>query len=367
MVTWGERMKNILLTPGPATTTETVKQALTVPDMWTRHKDFEKLMKSVRHDLVKIADGDDNYTCVLFAGSGTAVMEAAILSLHPTNRALIVTNGTYGERFCKIAERFGVDFIELKFKYGEKIDLSKIAIALDSGMFSHLFVTHNETTTGILNDIKGIGKLAKDANVKFIVDSISSFAGVPFSVRDCNIDIALGTSVKCIQGMAGIAFVICKKDYLDKHERHPSFYSNLYEQYRSLEDTGQSQFTIPVQIMYALKQAIDEFFEEGAHERYMRYSKSHRRLIEGMKSKDFKRFLSDDVAHSHLIETFYYLDHPNFDYDIFRDKLYEKGYTIYASSIPNTFRICNIGAINSVDMSSFLLSMNLVLEEMKCL
>jgi len=356
--------RNILLTPGPVTTTESVKKAMTKPDIWTRHHSFIKIMDSIRNDLLKIVKGDNQYTCLLFASSGTGIMEGMITSVHPNQRVLIVTNGMYGERFVEIADKYGIDYYHLKFDWGEPIDLSKVGLCIDSGMFSHIFVTHHETSTGILNPIEQIGKMVRDNDLIYCVDTISSFAGIPISVKDCGIDFMVGTSVKCIQGPAGISFLICRKHRLDEIKKHQkSYYFNFYDQYKYLEEKGQSRFTIPVKVMYGLRQALDEFFEEKI--RNLRYQQNHHRIKEGMNNKGFKSYLPENVTRSRLLEMFYFIDHPNFDFNIFRDKLYEKGYTIYENSKPKrTFRICNIGAINSVDMSSFLLSVDTVLGEM---
>jgi len=356
--------RNILLTPGPVTISDSVKKAMTGPDMWTRHPDFEKVMDSVRKDLLKIVDADNQYTCILFASSGTGVMEGMVSMIQPKERALIISNGMYGERFCDIADKYGVDYYNLKFDWGEPIDLGKVGLCIDSGMFSHIFVTHHETSTGILNPIEQIGKIARKNDLVYCVDTISSFAGIPISVKNCGIDFMVGTSVKCIQGPSGIAFLICRRHRLEEIKNHQkSFYFNFYDQYKSFEENKQARFTIPVRIMYGLRKAIDEFLEEKT--RSLRYQQNHHYLKEGMNNKGFKSYLPENVTRSRLLEMFYYLDNPKFDFNVFRDKLYERGYTIYENSTPpRTFRICNYGDIDSVNISSFLLVVNVVLEEM---
>jgi len=355
--------RNVLLTPGPATTTDTVKESLLVSDMWTRHPDFEKLMKSIRTDLLKIVNADNQYTCILFASSGTGVMEGMVTTLHPTQRALIISNGIYGERFCQIADIYGIDYYNLKLDWGEPIDIEKLNGLIESEMFSHIFMTHHETTTGILNPIKEVGKLAREYDLVFCVDAISSYAGVPINIKECGIDFLVGTSVKCLQGMSGIAFLICRRHRLEEIKKYQkSYYFNFYDQYTHLEDKNQSRFTVPVQIMYGLRQALDETLSEK--DRMKRYEENYQTLVDGMNDKGFKSYLGKDVPRSKLLETFCFLDHPKFDFETFKNKLYKKGYTIYESLIPDTFRVCNIGAINSVDIASFLLVTDSVLRDM---
>lgn len=344
--------RKILFTPGPVTTTDSVKESLIVPDICPREKEFCDVMKSIRNDLVKISGGNE-HTCILFSGSGTAGMEAVISScIHTNSKVLIITNGAYGKRFCKIAEYHNIDFFELSFNYGEKIDVDAIHVLLESEMFSHVVVVHHETTTGILNDIYSIGNLAKIYNCVYIVDAISSFAGIPFSVEECKIDFVISTSNKCLHGMPGIVFVIAKKSELEKTKGlSRTLYFDLYEQNKYFEQTGQMRFTPPVQVIYALRHAIDEL--GNVNDRYEQYKKNHTCLVRGMKARGFKLFLSDDVQHSQMIETFYLP--KNIDFDKMHDALYEKGFTIYPGKLTkeNTFRLGNIGDISPIDINRF--------------
>jgi len=363
--------RKILLNPGPATTTDSVKQAQIVPDICPREEEFGNLMKDIRNNLVKIAEGDENYTSILFAGSGTAVMDSVINSVVPPNKkVLIISNGSYGERLVKIAHTYEIECHELKYDWGNKIELDEVKSILEQEKdISCIGVIHHETTSGILNPIEEIGKIAKEYNCTFIVDTISSFAGVPFSIKECNIDFMMSTSNKCIQGMAGVAFVICKKSELERIKNYPkrSFYLDLYSQYDYLERNSQTRFTPPVQVMYALKQAITEFFEEGAENRYSRYKKNYQTLLDGLRERGFNIFLKDDVKHSNILVTINEPNHPNFDFKVFHDKLFEKNFTIYPGKLKNkrTFRIAVMGAIDYNDIKKFLKTLNEVLNEME--
>jgi len=301
--------REILLNPGPATTTDTVKKAQIVPDICPREEEFGDVMQKIRKDLVKIAQGDQkNYTSILFGGSGTAVAETMINSVVPPDKKiLIIDNGAYGDRLIKIAKTYKIDTIELRFEWGDKIDLEKLDSILKEygNKISCVAAIHHETTTGILNPIEEIGRTAKKHNCVFIVDTISSFAGIPFSIKKCNIDFMASTSNKCIQGMAGIGFVICKKSELIKTKKYPrrSFYLNLFDQYDYFEKNKQMRFTPPVQTIYALRQAIDEFFEEGAENRYKRYHKNWETLVAGMEKLGFERLLNNNQEESCILTT----------------------------------------------------------------
>lgn len=362
--------RNILLNPGPATTTDSVKRALVVPDICPREKEFCEVVREIRHDLVKIAQGDDSYTCILFAGSGTSVMDAAINSVVPPGKKIaIINNGAYGERMVKIAQAYNLDYVEIKYEHGEKIKLNEITQTFKNDkQIACLAMVHHETTTGLLNPIKEIGKIVKEHSAVFIVDTISSFAGVPIDIRDCQIDIMMSTSNKCIQGMAGIAFIICKKTELEKLKDYPSrsYYLNLYNQYQYFEKTGQSQFTPPVQILYALKQAIKEYFKEGGQNRYNRYTENWKILRQGLLDLGFKLF-HEAEDESHILLTVYDPELPKYSFEKMHDYLYQRGFTIYPGKIgtKNTFRLANMGDINSKDISNFLITLARYLSTIK--
>ena len=357
--------RNILLNPGPATTTDSVKQAQIVPDICPREKDFQDLMSSIRKDLVKIAGGNKNYTAILFAGSGTAAMEATMCSVVPEDHyAVIITNGVYGLRFCSIASANQIPDIRIEHPSGKAIELDRIKNILERGInIGATFVTHHETTTGILNPINEIGKIVKENGAPYVIDTISSFAGVPLSIKKCKADFIMSTSNKCLQGMAGVSFVIAKKDALEKTRFNMrSVYLDLYNQHKYLEEHGQMRFIPPVQSMYALRQAIDELFEEGLENRQERYKKNHQLLVKGMKDRGFKLFLTQQVDHSNILETFY--EPKNFDFKQFHDKLYEKGFTIYPGKLTKekTFRLSVMGDLHTIDIQNFLVAVTEVMK-----
>lgn len=361
--------RNILLNPGPATTTDTVKMSQVVPDICHREKEFRKLLQSICDDLTKIAGGDEDYTTVLFAGSGTASQDSVVNSVvAPEKKILIINNGAYGERMVKIAKIYSIPYVELASEWDSLPDLKKLEEELKKDdQIGYVAIVHHETTTGLLNPVKEIGDIANKYNCIFIVDTISSFAGIPFDIKDYQIDFMMSTSNKCIQGMAGVCFVICKKDELEKTKDYPkkSFYLNLYNQYNYFKEKQQLPFTPPVQVFYALRQAIDEFLEEGAEKRHKRYLKSWKTLVKGMENLGFKRLLKDEVE-SHILTTFLEPNDINYNFDKMHDLLYERGFTIYPGKIgkKNTFRLANLGSIDYKDIENFLEALKEVLDKM---
>lgn len=351
--------RNVLLNPGPATTTDTVKQSQIVPDICPREEEFGRLVQEVRASLVRIAGGGSDYTAVLFGGSGTAVMDAVVNSVVPWGRKLaVVVNGAYGQRLVAIAQAYGIACVAIEFPWGTRIDVAAVRTRVTADRdIACVAMVHHETTTGILNPIREVGQICADRGCRFIVDAISSYAGLPLSVGDVQVDFLLGTSNKCLQGMAGLAFAICRKTALEaiKTQTKRSFYLDLYSQYAALEKTGQFSFTPPVSIVYALQQAIVEFDREGATARHARYAKSYRTLKNGLIALGF-RLLLDTADESGILLTVLEPDDASYDFGRMHDWFHQRRFTLYPGKLTGarTFRLSVLGAIDAADIRRFL-------------
>jgi len=361
--------RNILLNPGPGTTSETVKQALVVADICPREKEFETLLDSVREDLPKVIHGGDDYIAVCFTASGTGGDEAAITSAVPKgNKILVVENGAYGTRMKHIAQTYGIDVVEYKIPYGDFPDVDAIERLLqENSNVSHIAMVHHETTTGMLNPVREVIKMAHKYGVEVIVDAMSSYAGIQIHAKEWDIDYLVSTSNKCIQGMAGLTFVIFKKSFLDKiKDNKRSYYLDIYSQYMGFKNTRQMQFTPPVQIIYALRQALDEYFAETGEKRSLRYTDNWSILYHGMKELGFQMLLPYEQESKILMAIKEPTD-SNFSFDAMHDYLYERGFTIYPGKGAKeaTFRLAVIGDLYPDDMRSFLIEMKNFLAERK--
>jgi 2-aminoethylphosphonate-pyruvate transaminase len=353
--------RNILLNPGPATTTESVKYAQVVPDICPREKEFNTLMDDIRTKLVRVVHGGDRYTAIPFASSGTGAVEACISSiLSNDKKILIIDNGAYGKRMIEIAQRFYKpdQIIAYQIPWGDYPDVNAIkGMVRNDGDVGVVAVVHHETTTGMLNPIEEINKIAHHYGADVVVDTISSYAGVPIDLREDDYDYITSSANKCIQGMAGISFVICKRENLlkTKNIKPRNYYFNLWQQFRFFEENKQMQFTPPVQTAYALNRALDEFFEETGERRFKRYRDSWKTLIRGLEDLNFK-FLVPQKYQSGLLTAVIDPEDTRYDFDEMHDYLLERGFTIYPGkgAKKDTFRIANIGAINQEDISRFL-------------
>ena len=351
--------RNILLNPGPATTTDTVKMAQIVPDICPREKEFADLMRKLRSDLLKVVHADpQEYTAVLFCGSGTINIDVCINSLLPQGKSvLIVNNGAYSSRAVEICQYYGLPYINLEFPVDQVPDLSKIEEALAQNPdIALVHTTHNETGTGILNPIRKIGALAHRFGAVFSVDTTSTLAMRPIHIEEENIDFCMASAQKGLMAMTGLSFIIGKKKYIKQSKDYPkrSYYCNLYLQYDYFERTGEMHFTPPVQTIYAAAQALEEYFEEGEIEKWKRHTRVFEAIHRGLNELGFRDVIKREDQ-SGLVVSVIYPDDHRWDFEKIHDYCYARGFTIYPGKInsTNTFRLCALGAIDEKDIESF--------------
>lgn len=354
-----EIKRNILLNPGPSTTTDTVKMAQVVPDICPREREFGAMMKQMRTDLVTIVHGDlKEYTSVLFCGSGTINIDVCLNSLLPEGKKiLVVNNGAYSSRAVEICEYYGLDFINLKFPVDQLPDLELVERTLqDNPDIALVHTTHNETGTGILNPIREIGELAHKYKAVFTVDTTSTYAMRPIDVHEDNIDFCMASAQKGLMSMTGLSFVIGRKDIIEQSKDYlkRSYYCNLYMQYDFFEKTGQMHFTPPVQTIYATRQAIEEYFAEGEQNKWERHKRVFEAIHRGLEQLGFRDIIKREWQ-AGLVVCVRYPDDRNWDFTKIHDYCYERGFTIYPGKISamDTFRLCALGAIDEKDIVDF--------------
>lgn len=354
-----EIKRNILLNPGPATTTDSVKYAQIVPDICPREKEFGDIMRTMRDDLVRIVHGDlDKYTSVLFCGSGTINIDVCLNSLLPENKkVLVINNGAYSTRAVEICQYYNLPYIELQFPYDELPDLTVIENTLkDNTDIALVHTTHNETGTGILNPVREIGALVHKYNAVFTVDTTSTYAMRPIDIEKDNIDFCMASAQKGLMSMTGLSFVVGNKSIIEKSKDYPkrSYYCNLFLQYDYFEKTGQMHFTPPVQTVYATKKAIEEYFAEGEENKWNRHLRVFNAIHKGLDELGFKDVIKPEWQ-AGLVVSVLYPNDENWNFDKIHDYCYERGFTIYPGKISstNTFRLCALGAIDEEDIVEF--------------
>ena len=350
----------LLLTPGPLSTSESVRHAM-LQDWCTWDKDYnEGIVTPLRHDLLAIAGLDEaDYTTVLLQGSGTYCVEATIgATVRPEDKLLILANGAYGKRMAQIADYYKLNYVLVSLGETELVtgEVARKALEANPGV-THLSMVHSETTTGLLNPIEEVAEVIRGRGITFIVDAMSSFAGVPIDIKGLGIDFLVSSANKCIQGVPGFGFIIAKKDkMLATKGNARSLSLDIYAQWETMEKGhGKWRFTSPTHVVRAFYQAMQELKEEGGIEaRHRRYVENHRTLVDGMRALGFQTLLSDDKQGC-IITSFLYPS-ADFDFADFYNKLKGKGFVIYPVKISDadTFRIGNIGDIFPSDIKALL-------------
>jgi 2-aminoethylphosphonate-pyruvate transaminase len=345
----------ILLTPGPLSTSKSVKQTM-LRDWCTWDDDYNQIVQQIRRRLVRLASSSGGYTSVLIQGSGTFCVESVITTVVPREgKLLVLANGAYGLRIAKIAERIAIRHRVIDSGEVNPLSQDRIeqVLAKDPEI-THVAVVHCETTTGMLNPIKKIGEIVKKYGKEYIIDAMSSFGGIPLDAPEIGADYIVSSPNKCIQGVPGFGFVIALQESIEKTKgRARSLSLDLYDQWETMEQHhGKWRFTSPTHTVRAFFQALIELEQEGGVEkRFERYLKNHEILISGMTSLGFKPLLTEKYR-SPIITSFLNPGHPDYHFKIFYQKLKDQGFVIYPGKVTqrDTFRIGNIGDVYPQDM-----------------
>ncbi len=345
----------LLLTPGPLSTTKSVK-AVMLRDWCTWDDDYNGIVQDIRSRLVALATADTGYTAVLMQGSGTFSVEATLGSVVPADgRLLVLANGHYGDRIALIARVLKIPTVVLDFGEVGYPDLDRVESILKSDPdVTHVAVVHCETTTGMLNPIEDLARLAKSHGKTVIVDAMSSFGGIPMDAADMGADFVISSANKCIQGVPGFGFVVARREDLERcGGRARSLSLDLFDQWREMETKGGKwRYTSPTHVVRAFAQALRELDEEGGvPARHARYLANHRALVAGMERLGFECLLPE-ACRSPIITAFRNPPHPGFAFRTFYTALKARGFVIYPGKVTHaeTFRIGTIGHVFPADV-----------------
>ncbi|RJP28557.1 MAG: 2-aminoethylphosphonate--pyruvate transaminase [Candidatus Omnitrophota bacterium] len=359
----------ILFTPGPLTTSRTVKQAM-LRDLGSRDFEFINTIKEIRKKLLVVGEAaNSGYEAIPMQGSGTFALESVVSStIPPDGKFLVIVNGAYGKRIAHMASILKIEVESLTYAENSLPDLSEIEKKLNEDKkITHVSVVHCETTTGIINPIREIGQLVKKAGKTYFVDAMSSFGAVPLNLADCQIDYLVSSANKCIEGVPGFGFIIARKETLLKTEGYARSLSlDLLAQWKGLESNGQFRFTPPTHSLLAFHQALLELEQEGGVAgRAARYRNNYNVLVAGMREMGFQEYLPLALQ-GYIITSFLYPTHLHFKFEQFYEKLNEKDQVIYPGKVSNAdcFRIGNIGRIFEPDVRILLACIRETLLEM---
>jgi 2-aminoethylphosphonate-pyruvate transaminase len=353
----------LLFTPGPLTTSRTVKEAM-LHDLGSRDVTFIERVRDVRRRLVDLG-GSAAHTAVIVQGSGTFGIEATIGSAVPRGgKLLVVVNGAYGARMVQIARVAGIDVAQVACAEDALPDPDAVAAAIDDRV-THVAVVHCETTTGMINPVAEIAARARGRGCEVIVDAMSSFGAVPLDLGD--VDYLISSANKCIEGVPGFAFALARVDALRAAEgRARSLALDLHAQWRGLEDSGQFRFTPPTHALLAFHQALVELEAEGGIAgRAARYGKNRDVVVAGLAALGVEAYLPPE-RRGYIITSFRYPAHAAFAFTTFYEKLSARGFVIYPGKVSKTdcFRIGHIGRPGPDDSAALVAACAEVLAEM---
>ena len=358
-----------LYTPGPLTTSTSVKQAM-LRDLGSRDDGFISLVKRIRQQLLEIGEvAGKGYEAIIVQGSGTFGLESVLGSVTPPDgHWLVIVNGSYGRRMVEINRVLGIRTTVLDTPENENPAPEAVAEALQRDpSLTHVAIIHCETTTGIFNPLEEIGALVREAKKIFFVDAMSSFGAVPLKPAEWGIDYLVSSANKCIEGVPGFSFVLARREALLATRGFARSLSlDLLAQLEGLDANGQFRFTPPTHSLLAFAQALDELREEGGvGARAGRYRGNYEVVVAGMRELGFKEYLTPETQ-GYIINSYRYPDHPNFDFGAFYNALNEKGFVIYPGklSAADCFRIGNIGRLFESDMRGLLAAIRETLAEM---
>jgi 2-aminoethylphosphonate-pyruvate transaminase len=358
-----------LLTPGPLTTSRTVKEAM-LHDWGSRDASFLRINAEMRESLLEIAGvNTSDYVVVPIQGSGTFAVEAMLTSIvRRDSHILLIVNGAYGQRAKKICNIAGRRSVVYETPEDTPPDCAEVERILERDQsITHILIVHCETTSGILNPLERIADLAKRHGKDLLVDAMSSFGAIAINGAELAITALAASSNKCLQGVPGFGFVICRQRALEaSKDNATTLVLDLYDQYQGFQKNGQWRFTPPTHVIAALHQALAEMKSEGGVDgRNRRYRENCRVLIDGMQSLGFKPLLSSDVQ-APIIVTFHTPADAQFQFQLFYDALKDRGFVIYPGklTVADSFRIGCIGDLNATHMRGLIGAMRDILDRM---
>jgi 2-aminoethylphosphonate-pyruvate transaminase len=358
----------ILLTPGPLTTSRTVREAM-LRDWGSRDAAFAAMTARVRRRLVELAGGAGTHEAVLLQGSGTFGVEAMLGTFVPRDgKVLILANGAYGRRMAQICRAIGRAHTVLEWDEDRPVDpqAAVAALAADAAI-THVALVYSETTSGIVNPLAEVARGVAAAGRRLLVDAMSAFGALPCDAGTVPYEALVASPNKCLEGVPGLVFVIARRTALEAAAGNaPSVVLDLADQWQFMERTGQWRFTPPTHVLAALDRALDEHAAEGGVAgRGARYRRNCQVLVAGMREMGFRPLLPDHLQ-GPIIVTFHTPPDPRFDFQAFYDRLARRGYLIYPGKLTriDSFRIGCIGRIDEHHIRGALTAIRQALDEM---
>ena len=291
--------EKLLMTPGPTMIPARVLEVMRRQIIHHRTKEFEVVYDGLEEDL-KFVFQTKNMV-LMFSSSGTGAMESAVVNLFsPGDKGLAICIGAFGDRFAEIAQAFGLNVNKLAVNWGEAVDVSKVKEILDSDKeIKAVLMTHNETSTGVTNDIEAVGKLIKGTDKLLVVDAISSLGGLDLQMDNWGIDVVVTGSQKALMAPPGLGYVALSDKAWDavNASKLPKFYWD-YKKYRKglLKEGENPPYTPAISLLMAQAEALKMIKEEGLQEVFARHKKLALATQAGVAELGLELFAKQDVS-----------------------------------------------------------------------
>jgi 2-aminoethylphosphonate-pyruvate transaminase len=358
----------LLLTPGPVSTSRSVKSAM-MRDRASGGDEFHAELAEVRAYMVGLVHGGDAYAAIPLPGSATYANESVIAQLVPAGgKLLIQTNGVYGDRLIEIASHLGTPHAVIRTApfTPPTAEQFEQAIVADPAI-THVMIVHCETSTGVLNPLDSVAAVCQRHTKGLFIDAVASFGAIDIDARKLSFQAVTVSSNKCLQGVPGLGWAVVEKTALENARgQGASLALDLWDQNQHMDRMTAFRFTPPTQVVAAFAQACREHAQEGGTAaRLARYQRNWRRLIDGMRQMGFTTVVPDEFA-SPIVATFHNPDHPAFSFQALFAGMKKRGFIIFPGrlALANTFRIGCMGDVTEADISEAMQAVAETLEEM---
>jgi aspartate aminotransferase-like enzyme len=287
--------KRYLVTPGPTPVPPEVLAATAQPMIHHRGPDFRATLARVIERLKHVFLTENEM--LTFTSAGTGVMESAMQNLcSPGDRVLVVSHGYFGERFAAIADTYGCDLVHLRYPWGESPTADEVGEKLDEmGGARAVFLTHSDTSTGVVSDLRAIAERLNGTEAIVVVDAISSLAAVPLETDNWGLDVVITSSHKALMCPPGLAFASVSQRAFEgsRSATTPRYYFD-WERTRAAQEKGENPFSPAISLYLGLDVALGMIIDEGLEAAYERHVRLGRACRAGVKAMGLELFSPDE-------------------------------------------------------------------------
>ena len=287
----------LLLGPGPSNVDPRVLRAMAAPVIGHLDPEFLKIMDETKQ-LLQYTFQTDNYLTLPLSGTGSAGMEAALCNvIEPGDKVVVCVKGLFGERMCDMVQRCQGELIRIEAEWGQTIKPQQVGSVLKQAKVKVVAIVHAETSTGILQPLEDISRLAHEHGALLLVDAVTSLGGCPLKVDDWDLDVVYSGTQKCLScppGLAPITFSSRAQEVLDARQtKVQSWYLDMTMIQRYWGAERFYHHTAPISMCYALREALRLVHDEGLEVRWQRHELNHRALMAGLQAMGLQPFAQE--------------------------------------------------------------------------